>query len=79
MAMWNWSTPCATADGKPCEAARRTGLWAWKHPHRADGAVSYTELSGEVVFDGVDFGYEEGKLVLKIYAFTPNRGRKSLL
>lgn len=38
----------------------RTGLWAWKHPHK-DGTLTYTELKGDVVMDGVDFGYTEKK------------------
>ena len=64
------------ADGNLVEAARRTGLWAWKHPHRADGSVTYTELRGEVVFDGVDFGYDENKLVLKDIRLYAEPGQK---
>ena len=49
----------------------RTGRWAWKHTHRADGTTDYVELKGDVVFDGVDFGYTDEKMVLhdvKLYA-----------
>lgn len=53
------------------ESAARTGRWAWKHVHQADGSVDYVELKGNVVFDGVDFGYNDDKIVLhdvKLYA-----------
>ncbi len=46
-------------------------LWAWKHPHSADGTITYTELKGDIVMDDVDFGYTENKIVLhniKLYA-----------
>lgn len=62
-------------DGRLVEAEERTGIWAWKHPHKADGTVTYTELKGDVVFDGVDFGYVPEKIVLhdvKLYA-TPGQ------
>ena len=58
-------------DGNLTECAERTGTWAWKHPHKADGTVTYKKLEGEVVFDGVDFGYDDNKMVLhdvKLYA-----------
>ncbi|MBQ8821956.1 MAG: ABC transporter ATP-binding protein [Lachnospiraceae bacterium] len=51
-------------DGKLVESEKRTGRWAWKHPHRAEGTVDYVELLGDVVFDGVDFGYTDEKMVL---------------
>ena len=44
-------------DGSLTESAERTNLWAWKHPHKADGTVTYRKLEGGVVFDDVDFGY----------------------
>jgi ATP-binding cassette subfamily B protein len=50
-------------DGTIEEVKERTGTWAWKHPHE-DGTVTYTRLLGDVVFDGVDFGYTEEKMVL---------------
>jgi len=58
-------------DGELVECEERTGLWAWKHTHQADGSVDYVELRGDVVFDGVDFGYTDEKMVLhdiKMYA-----------
>lgn len=62
-------------NGQLTETAERTGLWAWRHPHRADGTVTYTKLSGDVVFNDVDFGYDENKIVLhniKLFA-TPGQ------
>ena len=58
-------------NGKQTESEKRTGRWAWKHTHQADGSVDYVELKGNVVFDGVDFGYNDDKIVLhdvKLYA-----------
>ncbi len=58
-------------NGKLVESEKRTGRWAWKHTHQADGSVDYVELKGDVVFDGVDFGYNDEKIVLhdvKLYA-----------
>lgn len=52
------------ADGGIKEVSERTGLWAWKHPHKAEGTVTYTPQTGDVVFDDVDFGYNEKKQVL---------------
>lgn len=59
------------ADGEIKEVQERTGFWAWKHPHKAEGTVTYTPLTGDVVFDDVDFGYDDKKMVLhniKIFA-----------
>ncbi len=61
----------AEENGELIESAERTGRWAWKHVHQADGSVDYVELKGNVVFDGVDFGYNDDKIVLhdvKLYA-----------
>ena len=58
-------------DGTLTESEERTGRWAWKHVHQADQSVDYVELKGHVVFDGVDFGYNDEKMVLhdiKMYA-----------
>ena len=52
-------------DGVLVESKEHTGLWAWKHPHREDGTITYTPLKGDVRFADVDFGYVEDKLVLK--------------
>ena len=62
-------------DGTLEESSERTGVWAWRHPHQADGTVTYTKLEGDVTFNDVDFGYTEEKLVLhniKLYA-TPGQ------
>lgn len=62
-------------NGKLTETEERTGRWAWKHVHQADKSVDYVELKGDVVFDGVDFGYDDKKIVLhdvKLYA-TPGQ------
>ena len=59
------------ADGTIRESKERTGVWAWKHPHQADGTITYRKLEGGIVFDGVDFGYNDDKMVLhdiKMYA-----------
>lgn len=58
-------------NGEIVECPERTGMWAWKHVHQADGSVDYVELKGEVVFNDVDFGYNDDKIVLhnvKLYA-----------
>ncbi|MCD8138948.1 MAG: ABC transporter ATP-binding protein/permease [Planctomycetaceae bacterium] len=57
------------------ETTERTGLWAWKHPHSA-GGVTYTELTGDVRFEDVDFGYEPGKLVLHDISLYATTGEK---
>ena len=62
-------------DGTLTETSRRTGLWAWRHPHQADGTVTYKKLEGDIVFDDVDFGYNDEKIVLhniKLFA-TPGQ------
>ncbi|MBQ2793583.1 MAG: ABC transporter ATP-binding protein [Clostridia bacterium] len=51
-------------NGVLVECKERTGKWAWKHPHKADGTVTYTELKGDVRMTDVDFEYVEGKRVL---------------
>ena len=58
-------------DGTITETDENTHIWAWKHPHQADGTVTYRKLEGAVTFDGVDFGYTPEKMVLhdiKMYA-----------
>lgn len=62
-------------NGTLVESEKRTGVWAWRHPHKADGTVTYTKLEGDVTLDDVDFGYDENKIVLhniKLYA-TPGQ------
>ena len=63
-------------DGQLTETTERTGVWAWKHPHKADGTVTYTRLEGGVVLDGVDFGYDENKLVLHDISLWAKPGQK---
>ncbi len=62
-------------DGELTETAERTGLWAWKHPHH-DGTVTYTRLTGRVELRGVDFGYNEEKLVLHDVSLEAQPGQK---
>lgn len=61
--------------GQLTESKERTGRWAWKHYHKADNSTTYVELKGDMVLDGVDFGYNDDKIVLhdiKMYA-TPGQ------
>ena len=63
------------ADGTLSETKEKTGLWAWKHFHKADGTTTYMKLQGDVTFDGVDFGYTDDKMILhdiRMYA-TPGQ------
>ena len=62
-------------DGKIVEAQERTGIWAWKHPHK-DGRVTYTRLRGQVEFENVQFGYEEKKRILHDISLTAKEGQK---
>lgn len=64
------------ADGTLCETERRTGTWAWRHPHKADGSVTYQKLQGAITFDDVDFGYSEDKLVLHHIELHAKPGQK---
>lgn len=57
-------------------ANERTGLWAWKHPHQQEGTVTYQELTGDVVFDDVDFGYVPEKIVLHNVDLFATPGQK---
>ncbi len=63
-------------DGKLAESAGRTGRWAWKHVHQADKSVDYVEVKGDVVFDGVDFGYNDDKIVLHDVKLFAEPGQK---
>lgn len=51
-------------------------MWAWKHPHKAEGTTTYVKLEGEVTFDGVDFGYNEKKVVLHDIKMFATPGQK---
>ena len=63
-------------DGTLTESAERTGIWAWKHPHRADGTVTYQRQEGYVTFDDVDFGYTDDKIVLHNITMDAKPGQK---
>ncbi len=62
-------------NGQLCESDKRTGLWAWKHPH-GDGTTTYTELKGDIVLDDVDFGYTPEKIVLHDISIYAKPGQK---
>ena len=67
----------AKKDGdKLTESKERTGIWAWKHVHRATGDVDYIPLKGALVMDGVDFGYTDEKMVLHDVKLYANPGEK---
>ena len=63
-------------DGSLTETSEHTRLWAWRHPHAADGSVTYTELKGDVVFDHVTFGYVPEKTVLHDVSLYARPGEK---
>ena len=63
-------------DGSLTECKERTGLWAWKHPHQADGSVTYTELKGDVRFFDMTFGYTEEHMVLHNLTLYAKPGQK---
>ena len=63
-------------NGQLVECAERTGMWAWKHPHKADGSVTYTRLEGDVRLFNVDFGYVPEKIVLHDISLYAKPGQK---
>ncbi len=63
-------------NGNLSESEKRTGVWAWKHPHSADGSVTYTLLHGDIVMDDVDFGYDPDKIVLHNISLYAKQGQK---
>ena len=63
-------------NGNLTECAEHTGLWAWKHPHSADGSVTYAEWKGDVVFENVVFGYVPEKTVLHDISLYARPGQK---
>lgn len=63
-------------NGNIIECEERTGMWAWKHPHSADGSVTYTELTGDVRFEDVTFGYNEDKTILHDISLFAKPGQK---
>ena len=64
------------ADGTVHECPERTGHWAWRHPHQADGSVTYTELKGDITMEHVDFGYVPEKTVLHDVTLYAHPGQK---
>ncbi len=64
------------ANGNITECKERTGLWAWKHPHQADGTVTYTELKGDVRFYNMTFGYTPDHMVLHDLTLYAKPGQK---
>ena len=64
------------ADGNMHPVDHRTNVWAWKHPHKAEGTVTYTKLEGNVVLDDVDFGYTPEKMVLHNISLWAKPGQK---
>lgn len=63
-------------NGHLTESDTRTGRWAWKHTHQADGSIDYVEVRGDVVFNGVDFGYNDDKIVLHDVKLFAEPGQK---
>ena len=63
-------------NGQIVETPERTGKWAWKHPHKSDGTITYEPLTGDVVFDDVDFGYVPEKIVLHNVDLYATPGQK---
>ena len=63
-------------DGTIHECPERTGRWAWRHPHQADGTVTYTELKGDITMEEVDFGYVPEKTVLHDVTLYAHPGQK---
>lgn len=64
------------SEGNITECKERTGLWAWKHPHQADGSITYTELKGDVRFFDMTFGYTPRKMVLHDLTLYAKPGQK---
>lgn len=63
-------------DGTVAESEKRTGIWAWKHFHKADDTITYQKMEGDVVFDHVDFGYNDEKIVLHDIELYAKPGQK---
>ena len=63
-------------DGNISECEERTGLWAWKHPHKADGTITYTQLKGDIQMFDVDFGYTPEKIILHNVSLNAKPGQK---
>ena len=63
-------------NGELIESEKRTGIWAWKHYHKEDGTTTYTRVEGDVVFDHVDFGYNDEKIILQDIELYAKPGEK---
>lgn len=63
-------------SGEITEVEKRTGVWAWKHYHKADNTVTYQQMNGDVVFDHVDFGYNDDKIILHDIVIDAKQGQK---
>ncbi len=63
-------------DGKVVETTNGDGVWAWKHPHKVDGSITYTKLAGDIVLENVDFGYTEDHVVLHDISLYAKPGQK---
>lgn len=63
-------------SGEITEEEKRTGVWAWKHYHKADNTVTYQQMNGDVVFDHVDFGYNDDKIILNDIVIDAKQGQK---
>lgn len=66
-------------NGTISESVKRTGIWAWKHPHKANQTITYHKMEGEIVFDHVDFGYDDSKMVLHDIQMYAEPGQKIAL
>ncbi|SNU08594.1 ATP-binding cassette, subfamily B [Lachnospiraceae bacterium] len=63
-------------NGNLIETKERTGIWAWKHQHQADGSIDYKRLEGAIFMDDVDFGYVPDKMVLHNISLDAKPGQK---
>ncbi len=63
-------------NGEITECTERTGFWAWKHPHQADGTITYTQVRGDITMHDVDFGYVPEKIVLHDISLYATPGQK---
>ncbi len=66
-------------DGSFVETSEKTRYYAWKHPHKADGTLTYTELKGDIVIDDIDFSYDGKKTVLKNVSVYAHPGQQIAL
>jgi len=67
---------CKEVNGEIVETSEKTGMWAWKHPHQADGTITYQKLEGRIVLDHVDFSYVSDKQILHDITLYAEPGQK---